>query len=215
MKKNLVEVVFILDRSGSMGGLENDTIGGYNAMISKQKKEEGEANITTVLFDDEYEMLHDRLSIKNISPITDNEYYVRGCTALLDAIGKTVNYMINVQKFAPKYEKAKKVLFIITTDGYENASREYTYKNIQKLIKNQKEKYNWEFLFIGANIDAISTAKDFGIDESHAVNYIPDDKGTELNFKVMNEAISCCREDKILDSSWKLEIENDYNSRNK
>lgn len=154
----LTEVVFILDRSGSMSGLEDDTIGGFNSILKKQREEDGDANVTTILFDNEIEMLHKRVNIKEIKNITSDDYYVRGCTALLDAIGYSINFMINVAKNKNE-EKAKNVLFIITTDGYENASKEYSYEKIKKMITYQKEKYNWKFLFLGANIDAISTAK--------------------------------------------------------
>ena len=161
MKKGLTELIFILDRSGSMSGLESDTIGGYNAMIEKQRGESGEAMITTVLFDDNYELLHDRINLKGIKPLTTKEYYVRGTTALLDAVGKTIQKMINVQKNTVESEKAEKVLFVITTDGQENASLEYTYSKIKTLIENQKHQYDWEFIFLGANIDAVSEARKF------------------------------------------------------
>jgi uncharacterized protein YegL len=193
MNNNLTELVFILDRSGSMAGLETDTIGGFNAMINKQKKEPGEANVTTVLFDDKYEMLHERISLSKIMPMTDREYYVRGCTALLDAVGQTINYIGNVQKYAKDEERAGKVLFIITTDGYENSSHEFTYGKIKSMIERQKEKYNWEFIFLGANIDAVSTAKQFGISEDYATNYVADAIGTGLNYEAMNMAVSSCR----------------------
>ncbi|MDA8226514.1 MAG: VWA domain-containing protein, partial [Desulfitobacterium hafniense] len=158
MKTNITELVFILDKSGSMSGLESDTIGGFNAMVSKQQKEPGEAIVTTVLFDDNYELLHDRISIKGIRPITEKEYYVGGCTALLDAIGKTIQKISNVQKQTSEDQRADKVVLVITTDGMENASREYTADSIKKMIERQKEKYDWEFIFLGANIDAIATA---------------------------------------------------------
>ena len=188
MKNDLTEVVFILDRSGSMSGLEDDTIGGFNSMLKKQREEEGKANVTTVLFDDEIEMIHKRVDIKEIKNITSKDYYVRGCTALLDAIGYSINFMINVQK-NKKEEKAKNVLFIITTDGYENASKEYTYEKIKKMITYEKERYNWQFLFLGANIDAISTARNFGISEEFASNYVSDEVGTQITYEVMNSAI--------------------------
>lgn len=182
MNTNRTELVFILDRSGSMSGLESDTIGGYNAMLEKQKKEAGEATVTTVLFDDQYELLHDRIDLKGIAPITDREYYVRGCTALLDAIGKTIQKIANVQKHTSSENRADKVLFVITTDGMENASREYTYDKIRALVERQKQEYGWEFLFLGANIDAISTARRFGIGADRAVNYHADSQGTRLNY---------------------------------
>ena len=210
MKNNLTEVVFILDRSGSMSGLEGDTIGGFNSMLKKQREEEGDANVTTVLFDDEIEMLHKRVDIKKIKNITSKDYYVRGCTALLDAIGYSINFMINVQK---KEERAKNVLFIITTDGYENASKEYSYEKIKKMITYEKERYNWQFLFLGANIDAISTARNFGISEEFASNYVSDEVGTQITYEVMNSAISTCRAMGVVDGSWKSRVEEDYEMR--
>lgn len=210
MKNNLTEVVFILDRSGSMSGLEGDTIGGFNSMLKKQREEEGDANVTTVLFDDEIQMLHKRVDIKEIKNITSKDYYVRGCTALLDAIGNSINFMINVQK---KEERAKNVLFIITTDGYENASKEYSYEKIKKMITYEKERYNWQFLFMGANIDAISTARNFGISEEFASNYVSDEVGTQITYEVMNSAISTCRAMGVVDGSWKSRVEEDYEMR--
>jgi len=212
MKNNLTEVVFILDRSGSMSGLEGDTIGGFNSMLKKQREEEGDANVTTVLFDDEIEMLHKRVDIKKIKNITSKDYYVRGCTALLDAIGYSINFMINVQK-NKKEERAKNILFIITTDGYENASKEYSYEKIKKMITYEKEKYNWQFLFLGANIDAISTARNFGISEEFASNYVSDEVGTQITYEVMNSAISTCRATGVVDGSWKSRVEDDYEMR--
>jgi uncharacterized protein YegL len=213
--KNLTELVFILDRSGSMSGLESDTIGGYNSMIKKQKTEDGEANVTTVLFDDRVEMLNKRISIQEVETMTEKEYFVRGCTALLDAIGQTIHYMGNVQKYAKDEERAGKVLFVITTDGYENSSKEYSYDKVKKMIKNQKDRYKWEFIFLGANIDAVETAKQVGIDEEYATNYVADSVGTELNYKAMNMAISCCRSEGIIDKRWKDEVERDYRTRNR
>ena len=213
MKQNVTELVFLLDRSGSMSGLETDTIGGYNAMLEKQKKEEGEANVTTVLFDDQVEILHQRVSILEISKMTEKEYYVRGCTSLLDAIGQTIHYMGNVQKYAKEGDKAEKVLFVITTDGYENSSKEYTYEKIKKMIERQKDRYRWEFIFLGANMDAVETAKQFGIDEDYATNYVADSKGTELNYQAMNEAISSCRLEGKISKRWKEEVERDYKVR--
>ena len=187
MKKGLTEIVFILDRSGSMGGLETDTIGGYNSMLNKQKLEDGEANVTTVLFDNEYELLHDRISLKGISPVTDKEYYVRGTT--------------------------ENVLFIIITDGMENASTEYTSSRVKKMVERQKSKYGWEFIFLGANIDAIETANRFGIKEDRAVNYHPDSEGTILNYGVLSDTISMVRSKKSIDSNWKEKIDEDYKVR--
>lgn len=213
MKKNLTELVFILDRSGSMSGLEKDTIGGYNAMLEKQQKEEGEANVTTVLFDDKIEMLQKRVSILDTPKITEKEYYVRGCTALLDAIGQSIHYMGNAQKYSKEEDRASKVLFVITTDGYENSSKEYNYETIRKMIKRQKERYDWEFIFLGANIDAIETAEQFGIDKDYASNYVADSRGTELNYQAMNMAISYCRSEGKVNKRWKEEVEGDYKNR--
>ena len=206
-----VELVFILDRSGSMGGLESDTIGGYNSMLSKQKKEKtGKVSVTTVLFDDQYELLYNQVPIEKVSPMTEEEYYVRGSTALLDAIGKTV---MQVKANQDKKEIKDKVLFVIITDGMENASREYRAEQIKKLIEERKEKDNWEFLFLGANIDAIGAAKDLGIDSSRAVRFKSDKKGTAKNYEVLNEAIKEIRGGYQLNDSWKNGIEEDVKNR--
>ncbi|NLC04495.1 MAG: VWA domain-containing protein [Tissierellia bacterium] len=215
MKTNTTELVFILDKSGSMSGLESDTIGGYNAMLKKQQDEPGEAIVTTILFDDKYEILHDRTNIKGIKPITDKEYYVCGSTALLDAIGKTINKIVNATRHTAKEYQADKVIFVITTDGMENASREYGPEKIKKMIEHQKSKYNWEFIFLGANIDAISTARDIGIDEDRAVKYHADAEGTLLNYNVVSEALINLRSHKKVDASWKKDIEENYDSRKK
>lgn len=193
MKKGLTEIVFILDRSGSMSGLESDTIGGYNSMIEKQKKEEGEALISTVLFDGQTDVLHDRVPLDKISPITEKEYYVRGSTALLDAVGGAIHHIRNVHKYAREEDVPEKTLFIITTDGMENSSRQYSYDKVKKMIERQKEKYHWEFIFLGANIDAVGVADRFGVDRQHAVRYECDSAGTALNFQVMNKMVSCAR----------------------
>lgn len=206
-----VELVFILDRSGSMGGLESDTIGGYNSMLSKQKKEKtGKVSVTTVLFDDQYELLYNQVPIEKVSPMTEEEYYVRGSTALLDAIGKTV---MQVKANQDKKEIKDKVLFVIITDGMENASREYRADQIKKLIEERKEKNNWEFLFLGANIDAIGAAKDIGIESSRAVRFKSDKKGTAKNYEVLNEAIKEIRGGYQLNDSWKNGIEEDVKNR--
>ncbi|AZV43236.1 hypothetical protein BAOM_2627 [Peribacillus asahii] len=215
MKRNLTELVFILDKSGSMAGLETDTIGGFNAMLRKQQKAEGEAFVTTVLFDHLYELLHDRINVKGISPITEEDYEVGGTTALLDAIGFTIQKIINVQKRTSEDERAEKVLFVITTDGMENASREYTTNKIKKMVQHQKAEYGWEFMFLGANIDAISTAAQFGIDEDFAVEYHADHIGTQLNYEAVNEAVVNLRSGKKINRSWKEGIERDYNRRSR
>ena len=215
MKKNLTEIVFILDRSGSMAGLEDDTIGGFNAMIEKQKREAGSAIVSTVLFDNYSEVIHDRVDIQNVDPITRKEYYVRGCTALLDAIGKAIHHIGNVHKYAREEDRPEKTLFVITTDGMENASREYTYDRLKEKIERQKEKYGWEFLFLGANIDAVNTARQFGIDEDRAVNYHCDSEGTALNYEVVSEAIRTVRACAPLTRDWKKRIDEDYQKRGK
>jgi uncharacterized protein YegL len=213
MKKGLTELVFVLDRSGSMSGLESDTIGGFNSVMTKQKAVEGDANVTTVLFDDQYELLHDRYNLKKIDKITDKQYFVRGTTALLDAIGKTIHKMGNAQKYASDDERAEKVMFVIITDGMENASAEYSYDKIKKMIDRQKEKYGWEFIFLGANIDAVKTANRFGIAEDRAANYHADGEGTMLNYDVISETVSMVRAKRSIDGHWKDKIDKDYKNR--
>lgn len=213
MKTGITELVFILDKSGSMAGLEGDTIGGFNAMLKKQQDEQGEAVVTTVLFDDTYELLHDRINIKGIKPITDKEYYVGGSTALLDAIGKTIHKIGNVQKNTNEDLRADKVIFVITTDGMENASREYSNEKIKQMVERQKEKYGWEFIFLGANIDAIATAQRFGIGKDRAVNFNADEEGTMLNFKVISDTVSNFRVNCCIDENWKDSIEEDHRRR--
>ena len=220
MKKGLTEIVFILDRSGSMSGLEADTIGGYNSLIEKQKKEEGEAYISTVLFDDTCEVLHDRVGIEKISPMTDKEYYVRGCTALLDAIGGAIHHIGNVHKYAREEDRPEKTLFIITTDGQENSSRRYTYEKVKHMVERQKEKFGWEFLFLGANIDAIAEAGRFGIKADRAVNYHCDKEGTAVNYQALSRAVSSVRkcvdikEMSVALDGWDEDIKEDYRRRN-
>lgn len=215
MKTNLTELVFILDKSGSMSGLESDTIGGYNALLKKQKEEPGEAIVTTVLFDDNVELLHDRINVKGIRPITEKEYFVGGCTALLDAIGKTINKIGNVQRNTNEQQRADKVMFVITTDGMENASNEYNYEKIKKMVGWQKEEYGWEFIFIGANIDAIATAAKFGISSDRAANYNADGKGTRLNYEAVSRVVSELRASRPITKSWKAEIDDDFTRRSK
>ena len=215
MRKNLTEIVFILDRSGSMSGLEGDTIGGFNSMIEKQKNAEGEALISTVLFDNTSEVIHDRVSVQSIKPMTRDDYTVRGCTALLDAIGGAIHHIGNVHKYARNEDVPEHTLFVITTDGMENASRRYDSEKVKKMIERQKEKYGWEFLFLGANIDAVETARHFGVSEDRAVNYHSDSEGTLLNYEVLSEAICSVRCSAPLDANWKKRIDEDYESRKK
>ncbi|MEO1815750.1 MAG: vWA domain-containing protein [Acetobacterium sp.] len=209
------ELVFILDKSGSMSGLESDTIGGYNAMLKKQQQATGEARVTTVLFDDGYEVLHDRIDIQGVAPITENEYYVGGCTALLDAIGKTIHKIANAQRHTQPEHRSDQVIFVITTDGLENASREYSYEKIKKLIELEKTQYQWEFIFLGANIDAIETAARFGIDADRAANYHADGAGTQLNYRVVSEMVSEFRDSNPIPANWKAEIDEDFERRGK
>lgn len=213
MKKNLTELVFILDRSGSMQGLEGDTIGDFNAMLEKQRKEPGEAFVSTVLFDDQTEVLHDRVELGKVRPITDKEYYARGCTALLDAIGGAIHHIGNIHKYARREDVPEKTMFIITTDGYENASRRSDYETVRRMIQRQKEKYGWEFLFLGANIDAAKEAARFGIGADRAVNYKCDEAGTALNYEVISEAVCSVRAARPLGADWKRRIDEDVQKR--
>ena len=211
MKKGLTEMVFILDRSGSMAGLETDTIGGYNSMLEKQKLLEGEALVSTVLFDHESMVICDRMPLSKVPEMTEEEYFVRGCTALLDAVGGAIHHIGNVHKYAREEDRPEKTVFVITTDGMENASKTYTYGRVQKMIKRQTEKYGWEFLFLGANIDAKAEAGRLGIDEKRAVKYHSDKKGTALNYKVVGEAIAefrCCS---AISDDWAEEIDDGKN----
>ena len=215
MKKNLTEIVFILDRSGSMAGLEDDTIGGFNSMLTKQKDEEGEAVVSTVLFDNECEVVHDRVDIQKIKPMTRKEYYVRGCTALLDAVGGAIHHIGNVHKYAREEDRPEKTLFVITTDGMENASREYGYEKVRKMIEHEKEKYGWEFIFLGANIDAAKEAARFGIDASRAANYHADSVGTAVIYEAMSELACNIRACQPITADWKKNVDADYKKRGK
>ena len=213
MKKNLTEMVFILDRSGSMQGLEGDTIGGFNAMLEKQKLEEGEAFVSTVLFDDESSVLHDRVDIQKVAPMTHRDYFVGGCTALLDAVGEAICHIANVHKYAREEDVPEKTVFVITTDGMENASRKYTYEKVKKMISLQQEKYGWEFLFLGANIDAAREAARFGIREDRAANYHADSKGTAVIYEAMSDAVGCVRACRPMSADWKKKVDADYKKR--
>lgn len=213
MKKNLTELVFILDKSGSMSGLEKDTIGGYNSMLEQQRKVDGECVITTVLFDNRYELLHDRIDFRAIKPITEKEYVVGGSTALLDAVGKTIHKIGMAQKNTTRDYRAEKVMFVIITDGEENASRHYSATQVKEMIRRQKERYGWEFIFLGANIDAVETAGRFGIDADRAVDYVPDGDGTELNFRMMSKTVATFRECGAVPSACLDEIRKDMKKR--
>ena len=215
MKKNLTEIVFILDRSGSMAGLEDDTIGGFNAMIQKQKGEDGKAYVSTVLFDNHTEVIHDRVGIQQIQPMTRKDYYVRGCTALLDAVGKSIHHIGNVHKYAREEDRPEKTIFVITTDGMENASCEYTYVRVKKMIQHEQEKYGWEFLFLGANIDAAKEAARFGITEDRAANYHADRQGTAVIYEAMSEAVCNVRACRPMSADWKRRVDEDYKKRGK
>ena len=215
MKKGLIEIVFILDKSGSMSGLESDTIGGYNSFLKRQKKVEGEALVSTVLFSDYNNVIHDRVELSKVEPLTDKQYTVDGCTALLDAIGGAIHHIGNVHKYAREEDRPEKTVFVITTDGQENSSREYTYAKIKKMIENQQEKYGWEFIFLGANIDAIGEAGKLGIASNRAVRYECDPTGTMLNFECLGESISQFRTKAAMTDDWKVKIENYHNKKNK
>lgn len=215
MKKNLTELIFILDRSGSMHHLESDTIGGYNSFLDQQRAEEGEAQVTTVLFDDKYEILHDCVDIKQVQPITRKEYYARGSTALLDAIGKTIKEVEHRQNFTAEDETPEKTMVVIITDGLENASREYDLDTVKKMVTAQQEKHGWEFIFLGANIDAVKTAKGFGISADRAVNYHADAVGTAANFAGVSAAATAMRRSGIVGGDWRKKIDEDFKNRKK
>lgn len=214
MKKNLTELVFILDRSGSMAGLEGDTIGGFNAMMEKQKREPGETLVSTVLFDQDTQVIHDRVPPEELRPLTQEEYYVRGSTALLDAVGGAIRYIGNVHKYAREEDVPEKTLFVITTDGMENASRHYDYDRVKTMIRRQQERYGWEFLFLGANIDAAQEAGRFGIRPECAADYHADSRGTRVIYESLAEAVCQVRTCAApLRADWKKEIDRDYKGR--
>lgn len=213
IKNNITELVFILDRSGSMVGLESDTIGGFNSLIEKQKKQEGKCYVSTVLFDHESKVLHDRLELSEVPKMTSQDYFVRGNTALIDAIGGAIHHIGNIHKYARPEDVPEHTMFVITTDGMENASHHYSSDEVKKMVERQKKKYGWEFLFIGANIDSVETAKAFGIGADRAVNYHADSCGTSVLFDTVSESVGCVRENKPLAAEWGKKIEEDYNSR--
>lgn len=215
MKKDLTELVFILDRSGSMCGLESDTIGGFNALLEKQKAEAGEAIVSTVIFDDVSEVIHDRRDIKAVEPLTANEYYVRGGTALLDAVGYAIHHIGNVHRYARDEDRPENTLFVITTDGMENASERFRYAEIKNMIEKQKAKHGWEFIFLGANIDAVAEARRFGISQNRAANYHADSIGVNLTYDIVSDAACQLRSNKEMAVDWNIKIEEDYNSRKK
>lgn len=212
---NITEMVFILDRSGSMSGLEKDTIGGFNSLIEKQKKQNGKCYVSTVLFDHETQVIHDRVELADINPMTEEDYFVRGCTALIDAIGGAIHHIKNIHKYARKEDVPEHTMFVIITDGYENASKKYSSDQVKKMIEHEKEKYGWEFLFIGANIDAVETAKHFGINEDRAVNYNADELGTEVVYDTISDAFCNLRASMPLSDNWSNKINKDYSERNK
>ena len=211
----MTELVFILDRSGSMSGLETDTIGGFNSMIARQKQEAGEALVSTVLFDHESVVIHDRLPLEKVPPLTEKEYFTCGCTALLDAVGGAIHHIGNIHKYARSEDIPEHTLFVITTDGMENASRRYSVHQVQEMICHQQKKYGWDFLFLGANIDAVETAGRLGIAPERAVNYHCDSQGTRLNYEAVSRAASSVRASAPLGADWKAEIEKDYRNRSK
>lgn len=210
---NITEMVFILDRSGSMAGLEKDTIGGFNSLIEKQKKQDGKCYVSTVLFDHETQVIHDRVKLADIKPMTEEDYFVRGCTALIDAIGSAIHHIKNIHKYARREDVPEHTMFVIITDGYENASHKYSSNQVKKMIEHEKEKYGWEFLFIGANIDAVETAKHFGINEDRAVNYHADEKGTGVVYDTVANACCNLRACAPLTADWSNAINDDFNSR--
>ncbi|NMP38460.1 MAG: hypothetical protein GX051_10140 [Clostridiales bacterium] len=209
-KNNTTELVFILDRSGSMSGLEEDTIGGFNSLIEKQKEQSGKCLVSTVLFDNENEVIHDRVKLEDIKPMTRREYYVRGCTALLDAMGGAIHHIGNVHKYARPEDVPEHTMFVITTDGMENASKRYSADTVKKMIERQKDKYGWEFIFIGANIDAVETAEQFGIGADRAVNYNADSLGTRTLYSTVSETVCAVRGNKPIAPDWSKSIDEDY-----
>ena len=215
IKNGTTELVFILDRSGSMTGLESDTIGGFKSMIAKQLRQEGECFVSTVLFDNESKVLHDRIKLQDVPQMTEEDYVTQGCTALLDAIGGAIHHIGNIHKYARPEDVPQHTLFVITTDGMENASHRYDSDTVKKMIERQKKKYGWEFIFVGANIDAVETAARYGIDRRRAVNYNADKKGTKILYETVSEAVCCMRSSMPLAANWSEEIDADFRNRRK
>ncbi len=213
MKKNLTELVFILDESGSMSGMEADTIGGFNSMIEKQRRETGTAYVSTIAFANESRVIHDRVDLDRVEPLTLRDYTPGGCTALLDALGGAIHHIGNVHKYARPEGVPEHTIFVITTDGMENASHRYGKAEVKRMVERQKEKYGWEFLFLGANIDAVSAAEDIGIRRDRAVKYVSDTRGTELNYRVVSDTICSMRMSRPVTASWKADIEADEKAR--
>ena len=213
MKNNITELVFILDRSGSMAHLVSDTIGGFNAMIEKQKKQEGECYVSTVLFDNQSEVLHDRVKLLDVPEMTEKDYYVRGCTALIDAIGGAIHHIGNIHKYARPEDVPAHTMFVITTDGMENASYRYSSDKVKAMIERQKEKYGWEFLFIGANIDAVEAAANIGISRERAVNYRADQQGTKVLYETVTNVVGCVRAAQPVQENWAEDIQEDFQNR--
>lgn len=213
MRKGLTEIVFILDRSGSMCGMEADTIGGFNSLINKQKGLEGEALVSTVLFNHGTEVIHDRVPLKDIQPLTEKQYYTCGSTALLDAVGGAIHHISNIYRYVREEDIPEKTMVIITTDGMENASHKYSYEKVKSMIEHEKTKYGWEFLFLGANIDAIGLAQDIGIDAGHAADYRQDGEGVELNFKCFDAAVTAVRQHGKVEATWCDEVKAHYKKR--
>ncbi|MBQ5759184.1 MAG: VWA domain-containing protein [Schwartzia sp.] len=214
----MTEIIFILDKSGSMSGLEEDTIGGFNSMLKKQQKNEGEVLVSTVLFDDKSEVLHDRVPLKEVKSLTEDDYIPGGCTALLDAVGGAIKHISNVHKYARPEDRPEKTLVIITTDGMENSSERYDYRKVKKMIDKQQEKYNWEFIFLGANIDAAKEAGRLGLSEERAVNYCHDREGIKVVYDAVSKYVSermCCANAMLVDSSWREEVDEDFKKRGK
>ncbi len=215
MNNNTTELVFVLDRSGSMNGLQSDTIGGFNSLIEKQKRENGTAYVTTVLFDTRFERLHDRLPLMDVPNMSEREYVPGGCTALLDAVGDTIKHILHIHKYARPEDVPGKTVFVITTDGLENASRRFSLDEVRQMIEHEQEKHGWEFLFLGANIDSVETAGHLGIHEETTANFYPDSEGVKTSFSSISRAVSAARCNAPMTTDWKEEVETDYNRRGK